>query len=280
MRNKKHQHIIIKPFTKESDDILLLNNESSLKICKYRPIIIYIFSSASSLLISYICLVVIESSYLPSIRHAANSFSSVSYALVDSPPLVRIPLFILSVASVCLWANPTTHVNFVDVTCIFWTIFAVTLSIFPNAPHKNIVLLLFDGAMIIVIISSIAIDYDEAVLQYYSDNLVFLTAIIYGLCGISMSTFYATNPFFLTGMGCISLGFIFKLLTIFQGQYWGTSVFHIISGLGIHILLKAKPEPQFLRNKNHDRSGSDDYVPSDFHEIRDLTDLIDSRDNA
>jgi hypothetical protein len=279
MRNKKHQHNIV--IVKESDDILLLNNNNNnLQFYKYRPVIIYIFSSASCLLISYICLVVMESSYLPNIRHAANSFSSVSYALVDSPPLVRVPLFILSVASVCLWANSTTHVNFVDVTCIFWTIIAVTLNIFPNAPHKNNVLLLFDGAMIIVIISSIWNNYDGAILYYYSENLVFLTAIIYGLCGISMSAFYATNPIFLTGMGCISLGFIFKLLTIFQGQYWGTSIFHIISGLGIHILLKVKPEPQFLRNKNHDRSGSDDYVPSDFHEIRDLTDLIDSRDNA
>jgi hypothetical protein len=150
------------------------------------------------------------------------------------------------------------------------------MNIFPNAQHKNVVLFIFDGAMIVMIITSIALNYDGAILYYYSDNLVYLTAIIYGLCGISMSTFYATNPIFLTGMGCISFGFICKLLTIFQGQYWGTSLFHIVSGLGIHILLKVKPDPLFLRNKNHDRSGSDDYVPSDFHEIRDLTDLIDS----
>jgi hypothetical protein len=271
MRNKKHQHNIV--ITKESDDILLLNNTFGMQVWNHRALFIYIFSSASCLLISYICLVVMESSYLPNIRDAANSFSSVSYALVDSPPLVRVPLFILSVASMCLWANPETHVNFVDVTCIFWTILSVTLSVFPNAPHKNVVLLLFDGAMIIVIISLIVINHDEPVLQYYHDNLVFFTAIIYGLCGISMSSFYATNPIFLTGISCISLGFICKLLTIFQGQHWGTSVFHIITGLGIHIVLKVKPEPQFLRNKNHDRSGSDDYVPSDFHEIRELTDL-------
>jgi len=276
MRTKKQQHIIITPFTKESDDILLLNNTFGMQVWNHRALFIYIFSSASCLLFSYICLVVIESSYLPNIRHAANSFSSVSYALVDAPPLVRIPLFILSVASVCLWANATPHVNFVDVTCIFWTIIAVTMNIFPNAQHKNVVLFIFDGAMIVMIITSIALNYDGAILYYYSDNLVYLTAIIYGLCGISMSTFYATNPIFLTGMGCISFGFICKLLTIFQGQYWGTSLFHIVSGLGIHILLKVKPDPLFLRNKNHDRSGSDDYVPSDFHEIRDLTDLIDS----
>jgi hypothetical protein len=130
--------------------------------------------------------------------------------------------------------------------------------------------------MIAMIITSIVLNYDGPVLLYYSDNLVYLTAIIYGLCGISMSSFYATNQIFLTGMGCISFGFVCKLLTIFQGQYWGTSFFHIVSGLGIHILLKVKPEPLFLRNKNHDRSGSDDYDPDDFHEIRDLTDLIDS----
>ncbi len=274
MRGKKHQHIIITPFIKESDDILLLNNRFGLQIWNRRALFIYIFSSASCLLFSYICLVIIESSYLPSIRHAANSFSSVSYALVDAPPLVRFPLFILSVASVCLWANSTTHVNFVDVTCIFWTIIAVTLNIFPNAPHKNVVLFIFDGAMIVMIITSIVTNYDVAILRYYSDNLVYLTAIIYGLCGISMSIFYATNPIFLTGMGCISFGFICKLLTIFQGQYWGTSLFHIVSGLGIHILLKVNPEPLFLRNKNHERSGSDDYVPDDFHEIRELNDLI------
>lgn len=247
-----------------------------LQKTKKKQITVCIFSCVSCLLFSYIFLAFVESSYFPTVRHATNSFSSLSYALVDSPVLVRVPLFILSVASVCLWANAAPPINFIDVTCIFWVIIAVTLHIFPNAPHKNVVLLIFDTFVVILIMSSIALKYDSIILEYYGDNLVILTAVIYGLCGISLATNYATNPTFLFGVSCISFGFICKLLTIFQGQYWGTSIFHIVTGFGIHILIKVTPESSFMRSKNHDRSGSDDYDRSEFHEIRDLNDLIGS----
>jgi hypothetical protein len=87
-------------------------------------------------------------------------------------------------------------------------------------------------------ITIISISYTNLVLTYYKDNLVIITGLIYGLCGINMSTFYIRKPKFIIGIGIISFGFICKLLTIYQDQYWGTSIFHITSALGIGILLQ------------------------------------------
>ena len=90
------------------------------------------------------------------ITSPANAISSVSYAIVDAPLPVKIPMMVLSIASYSLWSNSITTINFVDVT-------------------------------------SIAI---------------------------------------------VSFGFICKLLALYQNQYWGTCVFHIMSALGVWVLLK------------------------------------------
>jgi hypothetical protein len=207
---------------------------------KYICFLYSIASGISCMLLSYFWLSFAQSIYIPVIAQKANSISSVSYALVDAPPLVRFPLFVLSVASVCLWAYPTTAVNFVDVSSIFWVIIAVTIHIFPNAKHTNIVLGVFNLLFFVFLVMIIVLKYDTIVLTYYADNLVVLTGLIYGLSGLKMTTFHATNPLFLQGMLCISIGFICKLMTIFQGQYWGTAVFHTLTAIGIHILLRVK----------------------------------------
>jgi hypothetical protein len=207
--------------------------------CKKHIQILYVFASGvSCLLLSYFWLSFAESSYIPIIAQKANSISSVSYALVVAPPLVRIPLFVLSVASVCLWAYPTTAINFIDVSSIFWVIIAVTIHIFPNAKYNNIVLAVFNALVIIFFLTIFVLKYDTIVLTYYADNLEIITGIIYGLSGLTMFSYHATNPIFLQGIFLVTIGFICKILTIFQGQYWGTAVFHTLTAVGIHILLK------------------------------------------
>jgi len=47
-------------------------------------------------------------------------------------------------------------------------------------------------------------------------------------CGINMSTFYISNKVFLIGLLC---------MTIYEDQYWGTSIFHLLSAFGIDTLL-------------------------------------------
>jgi hypothetical protein len=227
--------------TGETEDIEENKRKVLLYYCKRYICFLYsIASGVSCMCLSYFWLSFAQSNYIPLIAQKANSISSVSYALVDAPPLVRFPLFVLSVASVCLWAYPTTAVNFVDVSSIFWVIIAVTINIFPNAKHTNIVLGVFNLLFVVFLVTTIVLKYDTIVLTYYADNLVVLTALIYGLSGLKMSSFHATNPLFLQGMLCISFGFICKLMTIFQGQYWGTAVFHTMTALGTHILLRLK----------------------------------------
>ena len=197
-----------------------------------------------SVLGSYILLCIIAVSPTPSINHHANAWSSITYALIDAPSTVMLPLYILTVASFNLWAHSTQIVNFIDVTCIFWTIIVVTVALSPDVTNSTIIIRAINVLFILYIITIISISYTSLVLAYYHDNLVIITGLIYGLCGINLSTFYIRIPTFILGVGVISFGFICKLLTIYQDQYWGTSVFHIITAAGIGILLRlTKLEP-------------------------------------
>jgi hypothetical protein len=208
-----------------------------LFIAKYRQLITQFASGVSCTLISYALLCSMESTSTPFIQNQANAWSSVCYALVAAPPLVRIPLFVLSVMSFCLWAHSTNLNNYVDVSCIYWVIIAVTIHMLPSAPHNRVVLIFLDTAFIIVLFSMSFLHHSVEILDYYHSNLVPITGIIYSLCGIVICSFYMTNKKFILGSMCISVGFICKLLTIYQGQYWGTATFHTLSAIGIQILL-------------------------------------------
>ncbi len=213
-----------------------------LFIAKYRQFIVSFASGVSCVLMSYALLWAMEATPTPFIRNQTNAWSSVCYALVAAPPLVRIPLFLLSVASFCLWADSTLLNNFVDVSCIYWVIIAVTIQMLPSAPHKRVVLVFLNTVFILGLLTMSFLHHSGDILNYYHANLISITGIIYTLCGIIGCSFYMTNPIFIIGIGCISFGFVCKMLTIFQGQYWGTSIFHTMSAVGIQILLKMKKQ--------------------------------------
>jgi hypothetical protein len=233
---------IIQPSSEFSDAIRLIDtnelNYSKMTVINYKQVVRRILLSVLG---SYILLCIITGSPTPLIEHQANAWSSITYALIDGPITVKIPLYILSVASFNLWAYSTPMVNFIDVTCIFWTIIIVTIALSPDVMNSNIVICGINVLFILYIITIICISYTERVLMYYEENLVIITGLIYFLCGINMSTFYIRNPTFVLGIGAISVGFICKLLMIYQHQYWGTSIFHIITAIGIGILLRLSP---------------------------------------
>ena len=172
------------------------------------------------------------------ITSPANAISSVSYAIVDAPLPVKIPLMVLSIASYSLWSNSNTTINFVDVTSIFWVIIAVTIYTLPNARYSLYILLIVDTIFIVSMTVIIYLSADESVLSYYKGNLIVSTGLIYGICSIMMASFYSSSTRFLIGFAIVSFGFICKLLALYQNQYWGTCVFHIMSALGVWILLK------------------------------------------
>jgi len=233
---KDNNAIEIKKLTEPS------NTKLSIFIAKYNQFIVSFTSGVSCVLISYILLCAMESTTTPSIQYLSNAWSSVCYALVAAPPLIRIPLFILSVVSFCLWAHSTPVINFIDVSCIYWSIIAVTIQLLPNAQHNRIVLIFLDTGFILVLLTMTFLNRSTEILNYYQDNLVSITGIIYSLCGIIICSFYMTNQTFIIGLACISFGFICKLLTMFQAQYWGTAIFHMLSAIGIQILLKLEKQ--------------------------------------
>jgi hypothetical protein len=192
---------------------------------------------------SYIVLCITLSSATPIISQQANAWSSFGYALIDAPTLVRFPLFVLSIASFNLWSSSNVSVNFIDVTSIFWVIIAVTIYLLPQAKHSMLVLISVNICFTLFIVSIMSLSMTSNVLKYYADNLVIITGLIYVLCGINMSVFYISNKVFLVGLLCITVGFICKLMTIYEGQYWGTSVFHLLSAFGIDTLLTLQKTP-------------------------------------
>jgi hypothetical protein len=182
------------------------------------------------------------------INSPANAISSLSYALIDAPLPVKLPLMVLSIASYSLWSNSNTIINFVDVTSIFWVIIAVTIHTLPNARYSRHILALVNSAFIASISVAIYTLADATILEFYEDNLVVVTALIYTMCSIFMASFYCSSKTFVAGYCIISFGFICKLLTIFFDQYWGTCVFHIASAIGIGFLLKLQTIQEPLCN--------------------------------
>lgn len=237
-----NNHIEIKELLEPSKDEIRDESKIRLFFTKYQQFIVSFASGVSCVLTSYALLWAMEASPNPFIRNQTNSWSSVCYALVAAPPLVRIPLFILSVASFCLWADSMLLNNFVDVSCIYWVIIAVTIQLLPNAPHNRVVMVFLNTAFILALLTMSFIHHSTDILIYYHANLIEITGIIYSLCGIICCSFYMTNKTFIIGVGCISFGFICKILTIYHGQYWGTSIFHTMSAIGIQILLKMEKQ--------------------------------------
>ena len=229
--------IEIKELLEPESSVTQKDTTLRLFVKKYQQYIVPFASGISCALISYALLWVIEYTPEPFLQNQANAWSSVCYAFVTAPPLIRIPLFILAVVSFCLWSHSMPVINFIDVSCIYWVIIAVTVQILPNAPHNRFVLIFLDTVFILALLSMSCLHHSNEILNYYRVNLVQITGIVYSLCGIVCCSFYMNNKTFMTGIGCISIGFICKLLTIFQGQYWGTAIFHTMSAAGIQILL-------------------------------------------
>ena len=171
------------------------------------------------------------------ITHPAEALSSLAYALVSCRLSLRVPLFVLSVASFCLWANSSHAINLVDITSIFWVMVCVTIAMMPEARHKDRVLVSLNVLVVTFMLTVVSMGLSPGVVTYYHDNLIIITALIYGMCGVVGSAFYLSSRRYLAALGLISGGFVCKLMYIFQGQRWGTAVFHLASAAGIAMLV-------------------------------------------
>ena len=176
------------------------------------------------------------------IHSQANSWSSVCYALPDAPLSIKGPLMTLSVVSFGLWANSNPIVNFIDVTCIYWVIIVVSLSILPNAENKWYMIYFMNSAFVVYISTVIYLDYADEIVYYYHLNLVPITGTIMALNMVVLGSYYSRNKVFLVGALLMVVGFACKLGTIYLGHYWGTSIFHTLTAIGIAFLLPIEME--------------------------------------
>ena len=176
------------------------------------------------------------------IEHPANAWSSMCYAFPIAPLSIKIPLLTLSIASFGLWSNQIHEriINFVDVTCVLWVIVVVSLSVLPRSRYKWKVIYIVDACFVIYMALAIAHNDYEYLLTYYDENLVPVVGIILTISTAMVGSFYMTHTYFLVGGGAIMTGFACKIVTIYYGHYWGTSVFHTLTALGIACVLECK----------------------------------------
>jgi len=182
------------------------------------------------------------------INNPANSWSSICYALPDAPLSIKGPLMTLSVVSFGLWANSTTIINFIDVTCIYWVIIVVSLSILPKADNKWYMIYAVDTVVVLYISTAIYLDYAGEIVQYYHLNLVPITGTIMVLNMVTLGSYYARRKMYMVGSGLMVVGFACKLGTIYLGHYWGTSIFHTLTAIGIAVLLPIEMERESDHN--------------------------------
>ena len=209
---------------------------------KYKTIIRFFVPPMISILTSLIVLACNISSVNIKVSNIANALSSVSYAFIINkyPPLIQFPLFVLSVASFCLWSQNNKIIHLLDVTSIFWVITTTTIYLLPNAKHSNKILIFINVGISTTLITVMSTNYLELVVQWYHENIVVCTSIIYSLCGCFLSCFYLTEKIFITGVAITSFGFCCKLLALYANQVWGTCIFHISTAIGIGILRDIK----------------------------------------
>jgi hypothetical protein len=182
------------------------------------------------------------------IDYPANSWSSICYALPDAPLSIKGPLVTLSIVSFGLWANSTPIINFIDVTCIYWIIIIISLSILPSAENKWYMIYAVDTVFVVYISTAIYLDYADEIVHYYHLNLVPITGTIMILNMVTLGSYYARRKMYMVGSGLMVVGFACKLGTIYLGHYWGTSIFHTLTAIGIAVLLPIEMERESEHN--------------------------------
>lgn len=177
------------------------------------------------------------------IKSPINAWSSLFYALPIAPIEVKFPLLTLSIASFSHWANSTVSISFIDVTSIFWVIIIIPTYLLLK---KRILTDIINVLFILYISFAVIFKYDDNILNFYSNNLIAITGTILSTSvGFLAIHFYKTKEFMI-GTPIVLFGFGCKLCTIYLDQYWGTSVFHTASAIGIACFLHLAKEKQIL----------------------------------
>ena len=180
------------------------------------------------------------------ISNAFNTWSSMTYMIpvpfVSIP--MKLPLISLAVSSFCLWSDSRSICAFIDVTSIHWVITSVMLQK-TISPYRHITGHIINIAFIGFIGYFIGTSRYIPILQFYSEYMTYTVGAITAItmC-MTFNTFGFRCNIIIGSLVCV-VGFWSKFRDINHGDPWGTGVFHILTALGLAIvLLPTKPIKQ------------------------------------
>ena len=183
------------------------------------------------------------------INHPANAWTSLIYAFPVVPLYVKMPLYVLAMASFGLWANSNVYNHFIDVTSILWIPIITAVYIHPSLSHKMRFAYFVNFAFITFMSVSLYTDYFHIVAGWYNHNIVPTVGTI------TVASYFVVLPYYYRvrkyQLSCIMTlaGFGAKLTTIYGGFYYGTAIFHALTALSLCVLVRVRYTPPVRLDK-------------------------------
>lgn len=177
------------------------------------------------------------------INHPENAWTSLIYAFPVVPLYVKMPLYVLAMASFGLWANSNVYNHFIDVTSILWIPIITAVYIHPALPYKMRIAHFVNFAFITFMSVSLYTHYFHTVAGWYNHNIVPTVGTI------TLASYFVVLPYYYRvrkyQLSCIMTlaGFGAKLTTIYGGFYYGTAIFHALTALSLCVLVRVRYTP-------------------------------------
>ena len=182
------------------------------------------------------------------ISNAFNAWTSIVYmiAVPFTHTTMKLPLVSLAVSSFCLWSDSGGICRFIDVTSIHWVIVSVMLQKTPSSRRYttnhilNVVALVF-------MVYYVSCDTYRDILSFYGDHLTFTVGSVTAFNILITFNSHGPRPNLIVGCMTCLFGFWCKFRYLLHGDWWGTGVFHLLTAIGIAIVLL--PTKQLNGNK-------------------------------
>lgn len=177
------------------------------------------------------------------ISNALNAWSSIAYMLPVpfAPDPMKLPLTTLAVSSFCLWSDSGAMCRFIDVTSIHWVVLNLMVQK-TTSPYRNITGHLTNLVFVAFIGYIIGVDQYELIVKFYAEYMNYTIGTVTAINMLMTLNTFGFRRNIVVGAGTCLLGFWCKFRDLNHGDSWGTGVFHILTALGVAIvLLPTKP---------------------------------------
>jgi len=177
------------------------------------------------------------------ISNAFNTWTSIAYmiAVPYTHITMKLSLISLAVSSFCLWSDSGDICRFIDVTSIHWVIVSVMLQK-TTSSRRYATNHIVNVVAVIFMIYYISSDTYHGILAFYGDHITFTVGAVTAYNILITFNSHGARPTLMTGCVVCLLGFWCKFRDILYGDAWGTGVFHLMTAIGLSVvLLPTKP---------------------------------------